>query len=272
MRNLRLPSLGLIVLLIGAAGAEPRPFKEVKCAGSYRLHLQGVCKSDDSLYWCFTDQLVKTDANGKIQKQIAVPGHHGDLCHHDGKIYVAVTLGRFRSKNEADSWVYVYKAEDLSLVTRYPVGEAIYRAGGIAYHDHQFVIVGGLPEGIEENYVFEYDPAFRFVEKHVLKSGYTKLGIQTAAFADGYWWFGCYGKPGVLLKAEEGFTSVQRFDFNCSVGIVPIAPGRFLVARSGRTQNQRYTGRLVPACADAVDGLRLVAAEDTRRTAETQIK
>ena len=37
----------------------------------------------------------------------------------------------------------------------------------------------------------------------VVKSGYTRLGVQTAAFADGRWWFGCYGSYLNLRRASS---------------------------------------------------------------------
>src|SRR5436190_11298687 len=74
----------------------------------------------------------------------------------------------------------------------------------------------GLPKGVEENYVYEYDREFKFIKTHVLKSGYTLLGIQTATFANGHFWFGCYG--GKLLKADPTLKLVGSYDFNCSLG------------------------------------------------------
>jgi hypothetical protein len=53
-----------------------------------------------------------------------------------------------------------------------------------------------------ENYAYEYDGDFKFVKRHVLDSGFTLVGIQTAAFANDHWWFGCYGEPKILLKAD----------------------------------------------------------------------
>ena len=263
MRVLFLIISATVMMLASIHAAEP--FHEVQCEGDYQHHLQGVCTSEDSIFWCFTSEFVKTDAEGKVLKKIAVPGHHGDLCFHDSKVYVAVNLGKFnRAPGEANSWVYVYKADDLSLLARHPVQEANHGAGGIAYHDARFIIVGGLPEGIEENYVFEYDMNFKFVKKHVLKSGYTLLGIQTAAFADGHWWFGCYDKT--LLKADESLSNVERFPFDLegSVGLVPLSQGRFLVARGGGTSDKRYTGRLVVAESDPKHGLVVATSESTK--------
>ncbi|NQT12292.1 MAG: hypothetical protein HQ582_06070, partial [Planctomycetes bacterium] len=87
-------------------------FHNAKCEGSYRHHLQGICTNgEDAIYWPFTTSLVKTDRDGKVEKKVAVANHHGDLCYRDGKLYVAVNLGRFNDpKGNADSWVYVYDA------------------------------------------------------------------------------------------------------------------------------------------------------------------
>ena len=238
--------LAALVGSAGAAAAHPAELKPVACEGTYKLHLQGVATGEEAIFWCFTDQLVKTDSDGKVRKQIAVPGHHGDLCVHDGKLYVAVYLrAADRKVGDAVSWVYEYDTAELRFIRRYPVDEAIHRAGGIAHHQGRFLIVGGLPEGIEENLVLEYDSEFRFVRKHALKSGHTKLGIQTATFGDGHWWFGCYDK--VLLKADESLRTVKRFEFDCAMGIVAVSPGRFLVAQGGGAPQGRHTARLVSA-------------------------
>jgi hypothetical protein len=140
-----------------------------------------------------------------------VGDHHGDLCHHDGKVYVAVNFGPFNQpEGAADSWVYVYDAESLEELARHPVPDVVHGAGGIAYHDGRFLVVGGLPEGVEENYAYEYDEPFRFRRRHVVPSSSTLKGIQTATFADDHWWFGCYGEPRVLLKADQDFETCKH--------------------------------------------------------------
>ena len=240
-------------LLVHAA----EPFSNVKCEGSYRYHLQGVTTDgENAIYWCFTDALVKTDTSGKVVRKIPVGNHHGDLCHHDGKVYVAVNFGRFNDpQKRADSWVYVYDADDLSLLGKHKTPELVYGAGGIAYHDGRFMVVGGLPDGVEENYIYEYDPAFKFVKRHVLKSGQTRLGIQTAEYADGHWWFGCYGSPKILLKASEDFRAVKRFEFDCSLGIVRVAKNTFLIAIGPCSKEGGCLGELLLANADDKKGL-----------------
>jgi hypothetical protein len=143
-------------------------------------------------------------------------------------------------------------------VAQHKTPEVFHGAGGIALHDGKFLVVGGLPLGVNENYVYEYDTDFKFHKRHALASGHTQLGIQTAAFADGQWWFGCYGDPKILLKADASLMQVERFEFDCSLGIVPLGAGKFLVARGGSTADKRYTGRLVLAAADKQLGLKLI--------------
>ena len=77
------------------------------------------------------------------------------------------------------------------------------------------------PRERKENYVYEYEfrDTFRFVRRHTLGGGYTSKGIQTAAFADGRWWFGCYGDPKILLTAAADFSDVRRFEQDASLGL-----------------------------------------------------
>ncbi|MDI1314546.1 hypothetical protein [Prosthecobacter sp.] len=204
------------------------------CEGAYPRHLQGICTDGKgSIFWCWTDELVKTDHNGHVLKKVAVASHHGDLCYHDSRVYVATNLGKFNQPaGAADSWVYVYDAATLAELAKHRLPDVVHGAGGMEYHDGKFIVIGGLPPGVNENYLYEYDKSFRLQKRHVLASGYTLLGIQTVAYADGAWWFGCYGKPAELLRADENFQFTGKWDFNASVGIAPISGGRFLIAQN----------------------------------------
>jgi glycerophosphoryl diester phosphodiesterase len=239
-----------------------RQFRSVACEGSYAHHLQGVCVDDAAIYWSFTTTLVKTDLSGKVLKKVPVANHHGDLCFHNGRLYVAVNLGRFNDpQGNADSWVYVYDAKTLDEVARHETQQAFHGAGGIGFCNGHFFVVGGLPDGVEQNYVYEYDSQFAFIRKHVIPSGHTHLGIQAATFADGRWWFGCYGSPQVTLVTDENFKMLGRFERDCSLGIVGLLGGRLLVASGRCSKDKGCVGNVRAAIPDEAGGFRLIVVE-----------
>lgn len=243
----------LLVLPMQAA----ETFAPASCEGSYPRHLQGICTNGkDAIYWSWTEAIVKTDLSGRILKKVAGPDHQGDLCYVDGKIYVAVNLGKFnRPAGEANSWVFIYDAETLQELERHAVPELVHGAGGMAHHAGRFIIIGGLPPGTNENYVYEYDRQFKFIKRHTLRSGYTLMGIQTVEHADGAWWFGCYGKPTVLLRADENFQFNGKWEFNAAVGIAHLGAGQFLIAENKSNKETGNTARIRLARPDAEKGM-----------------
>ncbi|MBD3671968.1 MAG: hypothetical protein HUJ26_00455 [Planctomycetaceae bacterium] len=229
------------------------------CEGHYQHHLQGVCVDDDHIYWSFTTTLVKSDRKGKAIQKIQVPYHHGDLCCVDGKIFVAVNLGKFNDpEGNADSWVYEYDAKNLKLLKKYETQEVFHGSGGMDARDGHFFVVGGLPDGVQENYVYEYDEHFKFVNKHVIESGHTLLGIQTACVHEGRWYFGCYGSPNILLITDDKFQMIGRYEYSCSLGIVGISPGKFYSATGACTKDKGCDGKVRIAVPDEKNGLRVV--------------
>ncbi len=226
-----------------AAAQDVLELEPVVCEGVYPHHLQGIATDGQAIYWSFTTTLVKTDRSGKLLAKVATANHHGDLCYHEGKLYVAVNLGEFNNpRGNADSRVYVYDAASLRELARHRVPEVIYGAGGIGVAQGHFFVVGGLPSDMPENYVYEYDADFRFIARRVIKSGHTHLGIQTATFAHHRWWFGCYGVPPVLLVTDADFRLLGRYPFDCALGIegLPggLSPGGRRAVRIGRVQRK----------------------------------
>lgn len=225
----------------------------IECAGTYPQHVQGVCMdSEENFYWSWTDQIVKTDKNGAVLKKVKAPSHQGDLCYVDGSIFVAVNLGQFNQPaGKENSWVFQFDAKTLQEIKRFPVPELVHGAGGMAYHNGRFMVIGGLPKGTNENYMYEYDTNFKFISRHVINSGYTEMGIQTIAYANGYWWLGCYGTPRTLLKVDKNFTIVGRSTFDASVGIIPYSPQTFLISTNKVIPGQKLnTAKLKLAIID----------------------
>lgn len=240
------------------------PERQVTCEGTYKHHLQGICVDAGAIYWSFTTTLVKTDRAGKVLKKVPAANHHGDLCLHRGRLYVAVNLGEFNDpEGNADSWIYVYDADTLEELARHATPEVFHGAGGIGVREGRFFVVGGLPEGVAENYVYEYDDRFRFRKKHTIKSGHTHLGIQTAAFAHGRWWFGCYGDPKILLVTDADFQLRGRYPFDGSLGIAGWAEGRLLAAGGSCQRSAGCRGWVRVAIPDQQAGLRYQAGGDS---------
>lgn len=249
--------LSVVLVFLAANLDAASPFQPVACEGAYPKHLQGVCTNGkDVIYWSWTDAIVKTDRDGRLLKKVPAPSHQGDLCYHDGKVYVAVNLGKFNEPaGKADSWVFVFDGDTLEELSRHAVPELVHGAGGMACKDGRFIIIGGLPPDTGENYLYEYDSQLKFIQRHVLASGHTDKGIQTAEYADGSWWFGCYGKPAILLRADDKFKFTGRWEFNASVGIVRISPNQFLIAENKVTKGLGNTARLRLASAHPDKGL-----------------
>ena len=244
------PTLAVCALI--ALGQAPPP-AEIVCEGQYRHHLQGITGNQkDTLYWSFTTTLVKTDLDGKVLAQVDGPYHLGDLCLAGDRVYVAWS-NKFNQPG-ADSKVYIYDADDLTLLDIKPVPEVTYGAGGMEHRDGRFYIIGGLPRDYEENYVYEYDADFNHIETHVIPSGHTNLGIQTVCFHDDHWWFGCYTverKKG-LLKTDTEFNLVGIYDVSPAIGLVGWGEGRFLVALHF---GEKWHAKAVPMVADEERGL-----------------
>jgi alkaline phosphatase D len=228
--NLRLKLIASVFVCLISAMDVSEAVELVRCDGVYPHHLQGVCQdTDGNLYWSFTTTLVKTDSEGQVLKKLEVANHHGDLCYVDGRLFVAVNYGQFNNPlGQAENEIVVYQADTLQEHARYKIPQVKYGAGGIAHHDGKFIVVGGLPDGVEKNYLYEYNASFVFQKRHVLNSGWTRLGIQAAAFADGVWWFGCYGN--ILLKVSSDFEMLGRYKFDCGYGIEQAMGGGLLTA------------------------------------------
>ena len=234
----------------------PVDFSKIPCAGTYQHHLQGVCTDEKSIFWSFTTTLVKTDMRGSVlRKDFLSQTITATFVIHDGKLYVAVNLGKFNDPDgNADSWVYVYDAQSLKEVAKHQTQEVFHGAGGIGHRNDRFYVVGGLPDSIEENYVYEYDGTFGFIKKHVIKSGHTHLGIQTATFAHDRWWFGCYGEPKTLLVTDAEFQMKGRYEIDCSLGIERLSSGRLLVASGRCEKGKGCTGAVQTALPDIQNG------------------
>ena len=219
----------------------------ITCEGDYGGHLQGVATDGESIYWSFTVAVVKTDLSGKVLVAREAPSHQGDLCFKDGKVYVAVNLGSFNTENRGRSQVTAYRADTLEPVQTWNLPDMPHGAGGMTWVGQRFYVVGGLPITHERNYVYEYTPEFRLVRRHVLETGFTWMGIQTAAHEDGRLLFGIYGSPGNptgVLSCPEDLSSFVRHKGQGSLGIVKLDGAYYLGVTFKGEGGRRNRGKI----------------------------
>lgn len=249
----------LTVLLLAAVcapfavAAKTLPADAITCEGFYSNHLQGVDTDGQHIYWAFTSSIVKTDLHGRKIAETRQPGHQGDCCVVDGTLYVAVNLGKFNTETGGISSVWTYDTKDLTLKRKYPLPELVHGAGGMTWHAGRFYVIGGLPATHEKNYVYEYTPDFTFVKRHDLATGQTFLGIQTAAFIDGRFLFGCYGNKRYPVRTIICPPTLDRFEtrpLDTALGMLKLN-GRFYRAKTIHPKDWKGLGAtLLPTTLD----------------------
>ncbi len=222
--------------------------EKIVCEGDYGGHLQGVATDGDNIYWSFTVAVVKTDLSGKILASRAAPSHQGDMCFKDGVVYVAVNRGLFNTETGGVSQVTAYDAKTLEPIKTTPLPDMPHGAGGMTWKDDRFYIIGGLPLKHERNYVYEYTRDFTFVKRHELDTGFTWMGIQTAAYEDDTFYFGIYGTkgdPAGVLACPGDLSTSTRYIGGGSVGIVKLDGAYYLGGTAMDKTTNRHNGWLV---------------------------
>ena len=226
----------LLCAAAGVSGAETGPAalkygSQIVCPGEYRGHLQGIATDGKSIYWVFSRDIVRTGFDGRILAKRAMPYHSGDPCWHEGRLYVPVCQSGFNRKLKAGAvsknYVYVFDA-DLKLLEKRHIPEVEFGAGGIAVRDGRFFVVGGRPDGLPGNTIYEYGADFELLARHEADFDSTK-GIQTVNYASGKWYFGCYGTGGLTVETDEEFRVTRRLRPGSSIGLAILPGGKVLV-------------------------------------------
>ncbi|OGV66550.1 MAG: hypothetical protein A3K19_23845 [Lentisphaerae bacterium RIFOXYB12_FULL_65_16] len=228
--------LTLLSLTAGVILAQELPPAEIVSGDAkYAGHLQGICCDEDAVYWSFTAVILKTDYAGKTLLEVPISAHAGDICMHDGKIYIAQALSGKADieKTGGKSWVVVMDTS-LNEVKRYAIPDTPH-PDGITFLDGSFYIgedkYGKDPHPI--NVVNQYDANFTLQKTHTFEIGTTQYGVQTMGTALGHLWMGFYMNPRKhgIVRFDKNMTFVEGFPSpNVSVGICA-APARFSGAK-----------------------------------------
>ena len=94
MRLLKAAALSVILATSGVAWAWRVPSWDARLTAPGTLparsgHVQGMCVSENALYFVMHNQIVKTDWMGCPLKSVEAPKHSGDVCLWKGRLYVA---------------------------------------------------------------------------------------------------------------------------------------------------------------------------------------
>ena len=247
---------------VSAAGDEtpvaPLPLKEgdrIVCPGEYPGHLQGIATDGKSIYWVFSDSVVRTDTRGRLLAKRKIPFHGGDPCWHRERLYVPIgsDFNRERPKGKkSNEWIYEFDSA-LKLVKKHHLTKFKYGAGGIAAHNGHFFVVGGRPPKMSGNTIWEYDSRFRLIRRHHAAFD-SEMGIQTINRAFGKWYLGCYGPDGAAAVADDRFDVTGRVKPPLAVGMIPLAEEDLVLVgvvvwKKGRQSSSAYAvaKRLRPA-------------------------
>lgn len=254
----------ILFSLFLTAGEEP-----VTCEGVYPQHLQDLYRdADGSLYWSFTNRLIKTDSKGNFLCGIAVPGHHGGLTIRDGLLYVAVCYITDWSKGADYSEIFVYRPENLEFVKKYPFPDA-KGIDGIEKTPDGFAIAPDTDDpDAEENWVYEYTPEFKLIAKHAIHTGPTYTGVQSIKATENGYLLACYDYRLALVARE--FKLIKLYEYDASCGFLVEDADTILAARHFDViQWEQYRARLQKVNLDA---LKEVSPLEAKASAEQNTK
>lgn len=214
-----------------AALADLKEGDRIDCPGTYSGHLQGIATDGTTIYWSFSEHVVRTDLSGRLLAKAKIPFHGGDPCWHAGRLYVPV--GEYFNAEApkgktAKNFVYAFD-RNLKLVKKHRLPGFKYGAGGIAAYKGHFFVAGGRPAGMSGNTVCEYDAKFKLLRRHEIAFD-SEAGIQTINRAFGKWYFGCYGTRGCTVVADDGFRIAGRVKPHLAVGMIPLAEEGLVLA------------------------------------------
>lgn len=238
---------------------------EIVCEGrDYPYHLQGVATDGTNIYWTFTTVLVKTDLEGRRIAKFDVNRddvHMGDLSCRKGRVYVGIGRGRRADGSRVPGEVWEMNADTLAVERTFETPEAIWCNNGLAWWDGSWWVISSAPKGFEYNILAEYDENFVYRDTHLVKSGWTLLGVQTILPVGDRLLLGTYSSNTIVVDGKalrtkkrdvSRETGVVRVVEKCSTDIgMLMLGGRLYAARQKSyhkkgAERQQWGAKLVP--------------------------
>ena len=259
--------LVLTIAACAALSALAADYKPVVCPGFYWQHLQGIAADSGKIYWSYSNKIIKTGTDGKIENIVDAPWHHGDCCFYGGKLYVAVNLGKFNTKDKADNYVYIYDA-DLNFIEKIALPEIAGGLGGITHHNGSFYAVGGIHESEPAFKICKYSKDFKLEKEYFVPVGDSLWGVQTICRANGRFWLGVYlqtdlkretaNKGARLWEMDDDFNVVKKHEVRGmpDVGIDEIKNSdgcNMLIVKRGYKKGKDYARQYAEAIPQKIE-------------------
>ena len=212
----------------GAVAIHLRRKGYVALGGHYAGHLQDVWRDGTNIWWAHTQELVRTDLDGRIIRRAKVGGHHAGLEVCDGRLYTAVCAvnGEPRERTTPDCHVMVgeYDAETLERREMH-VLDINDRAGSFCRLADGTYLIGCLrhpslkPTEVKFHHV---DRDFKLIKTHVVDVGRpVPMGIEVIRRdGDDLYLFIYYG-PVMKLDAKTFEVKGRYRDFGGQMGFSP---------------------------------------------------
>ena len=193
-------------------------------------HIQGICASDEALYFSHQKGIFKLDWTGKVLKHVTTENHTGDLCFYNGKIYSAIAC--YEPERRGRGAIQEF-SEDLEALRRYDLPFPI---DGITVLNGFFYFGAGPnpPKAHRGNRLAKLAADFSGKISFVnIDHGYnTKWGCQAVTSAGNLLFISFYGSGTPMATAvfDENGKTVNVLKFSANKGLT-VLPPRFKSAK-----------------------------------------
>lgn len=210
------------LLILFAAGTLCGSNLIVTSGHSCKSHLQGIAADETGIYWSFTQELIKTDYQGRFLAKAPLFFHTGDICMVDGEIYTATDY-RPQGDRPTQSAVCRY-GKDLKLKQIYPIYPANIKIEGITFYKGKFYIgVGGNNPPHRKNDILVCDREMKILKRITVDIGVdTRFGVQNLCVVNDMICGGFYAKSDGVLFAPETLEIKGTFPLTPTEGIAKV--------------------------------------------------
>lgn len=215
-------------------------------------HLQDIATDGTFIYWCFKNDLVKSQLDGTFISSVDIGvGHGGGIAYYNDRIYIAWTDEADDFGPSASNFVNSYNTSDLSISDVYRIGDSDGGIGSMAWKNGRFFVSELLHTALHNLRIFEYDSHFRLVDTHIIARNAPLKGVETFDWINDRWIFTTNFDGGFQhIYADADFKVTGNDpspDFWGGLGMTNYIKNQVLHASSVDTGTNEWNGTYTPA-------------------------